>query len=153
MYTNFWNLRVSDRLSQWKDVRHTLSDLPLESAVAELNQMWSTAPFIGYYLPPDNPVEWPDPWTLLAENYYCDVAKSLGMLYTIYFTSHKTVPLELRVYYDFKEKNRYNVVWIDDGKYILNYWPYEIVNTKQIEETELQLLYSYTTEDLQLDKY
>lgn len=153
MYTNFWNLRVSDRLSQWKDIRHTLSDLSLTDAVAELNQLWSTAPFIGYYLPPDNPAEWPDPWTLLAENYYCDVAKSLGMLYTIYFTSHKSVPMELRVYYDFKEKNRYNVVWIDSGKYILNYWPYEIVNTKQIEETELQLLYSYSTEDLQLDKY
>ena len=153
MYTNFWNLRVSDRLSQWKDFRHTLSDLPLESAVVELNQLWSTAPFIGYYLPPDNITDWPDPWTLLAENYYCDVAKSLGMLYTIYLTSHKSVAMELRIYYDFNEKVRYNVVWIDGGKYILNYWPYEIVNTKQIEETELQLLYSYTTDDLQLDKY
>ena len=153
MWSNFWNLRVSDRLTQWKDFRHKLSGLPLPNAIAEVNSMWSTAPFVTYYLPPDRPDEWPDPWTLLAENYYCDVAKALGILYTIYFTSHKSVNLELRIYYDYQSKTRSNVVWIDDGKYILNYWPYEIVNTQLIEEKQLQLLYSYTTEDLQLDKY
>jgi len=42
---------------------------------------------------------------------------------------------------------------MDQGKYILNYWPYEIVNTEQVEENQLQLLYRYTTTDLQLEKY
>jgi hypothetical protein len=45
------------------------------------------------------------------------------------------------------------MVWLDDGKYILNYWPYEIVNTKQVEEKQLQLLYQYSSTDLQLEKY
>jgi len=153
MWSNFWNLRVSDRLNQWKDFRHQLSDLPLDKAVIELNNMWSTAPYVTYYLAPDAPNTWPDPWTLLAENYYCELAKSLGMLYTIYFTSHKNVPLEIRVYYDYKEKIRYNVAWIDSGKYILNYWPYEIVNTKLVEEKQLQLIYQYSSKDLQLEKY
>lgn len=115
--------------------------------------MWSTAPFVTYYLAPDRPEEWPDPWTLLAENYYCDIAKALGILYTIYFTSHKTVDMEIRIYYDFKNKERYNVVWLDNGKYILNYWPYEIVNTQLIEEKQLQMLYRYSSKDLQLEKY
>jgi hypothetical protein len=153
MWSNFWNLRVSDRLSQWKDLRHTLSDLPLEKAVVELNNMWSTAPYVTYYLAPDNPNTWPDPWTLLAENYYCELAKALGIVYTIYFTSHKHIPMEIRVYYDYKEKIRYNVAWLDGGKYILNYWPYEIVNTKLVEEKELQLIYQYSSTELQLEKY
>jgi hypothetical protein len=153
MRTNFWNLRVNDRLAEWKDFRHELSDLPLADALEELNQLWSTAPFVTYYLDPSEPHSWPDPWTLLAENYYCDVAKSLGIVYTIYFTSHKSVDLEIRTYYDYKDKNRYNIVWIDQGKYILNYWPYEIVNTQQIEEQKLDLLYKYSSKDLQLDKY
>jgi hypothetical protein len=89
----------------------------------------------------------------LAENYYCNVAKALGILYTIYFTSHRTKDLELRVYYDYKDKERYTVVYMDQGKYILNYWPYEIVNTEQVEEKQLQLLYRYSSTDLQLDKY
>lgn len=153
MWSTFWMLRVSDRLTQWKDFRHKISDISLVEAVAEVNAMWSTAPFVTFYLPHDNTETWPDPWELLAENYYCDVAKALGILYTIYFTSHKTTNIELHIYYDYQTKTRSNVVWIDGGKYILNYWPYEIVNTELIEEKQLQLLYSYTTQDLQLDKY
>ena len=148
-----WNLRTNDRLSEWKDFRHKISDLPLAQALAETNQLWSTAPYVTYYLDPSEPNTWPDPWTLLAENYYCDVAKALGILYTIYFSSHKQVDMQLRLYYDYKDKDRYNVVWLEDGKYILNYWPYEIVNTEQVEEKQLQLLYQYSSKDLQLEKY
>jgi len=153
MWQNFWNLRINDRLTQWKDFRHQLDRLPLESAVVELNNMWSSAPFVNYNLDPSEPKTWPDPWTLLAENYWCDVAKSLGIAYTIYFSSHKSTPVEIRVYYDYKDKTKHCVAWLDDGKYILNYWPYEIVNTKQIEEKQLQLLYQYSSTDLQLEKY
>lgn len=153
MYTNFWNLRVNDRLTYWKDFRHKLSDLAYEKAVVELNNLWSTAPFVTFYLSPDSTADWPDPWTLIAENYYCDVAKALGIIYTIYFTGHKCNNIELRVYYDYDTKTRYNVAWLNQGKYILNFYPYEIVNTKQIEETKLQLLYRYTAKDLQLEKY
>jgi hypothetical protein len=153
MWANFWNLRVNDRLAEWKDFRNKLGHLPLDQAIQELNAMWSTAPYVTYYLDPSEPHTWPDPWQLLAENYYCNVAKALGILYTIYFTSHRTSDLELRVYYDYKDKERYTVVYMDQGKYILNYWPYEIVNTEQVEEKQLQLLYRYSTTDLQLDKY
>ena len=153
MWQNFWNLRVNDRLTQWKDFRHQLDRLPLESAVVELNNMWSTAPFVNYNLDASDPNTWPDPWALLAENYWCDVAKALGIAYTIYFSSHKSTPMEIRVYYDYKDKTRHSVVWLENGKYILNYWPYEIVNTEQVEEKQLQLLYQYSSTDLQLEKY
>lgn len=153
MWVNFWNLRINDRLMRWKDFRQKISAQPLEEAVKEVNTMWSTAPFVTYYLAHDTTAEWPDPWTLIAENYYCDLAKALGMLYTIYFTSHKHVDLELRIYYDYNTKDRYNVLFVDGGKYILNYWPHEIVNKEQIEEKQLQLLYQYSSKDLQLEKY
>lgn len=153
MWTNFWNLRVNDRLAEWKNFRHKLSDLPLDRAVQELNAMWSSAPYVNHYLDPSDPTQWPDPWTLLAENYYCDVAKALGILYTIYFTSHKNTALELRVYYDYKDKERYSVAYLDQGKYVLNYWPHEIINTELVEEKQLQLLYQYSSTELQLEKY
>lgn len=153
MWSNFWNLRVTDRLTQWKDFRGKLSDLPLDKAVAELNAMWSTTPYVTHYLNPDEPQQWPDPWTLIAENYYCNLAKALGIIYTIYFTGHKHTDLQLKICYDYSSKERYNLVYIDGGKYILNYWPYEIVNTKLVEDKQLQLLYQYTTHDLALEKY
>jgi alpha-ketoglutarate-dependent taurine dioxygenase len=153
MWQHFWNLRVNERLAQWKDFRRTISDLPFPQAIEEVNQLWSTAPFVPYYLEESDPTTWPDPWELLAENYYCDVAKALGILYTIYFSGHKTEDIELRTYYDYNDKYRYNVVWLCGGKYILNYHAYEIVNTKQIDEQKLDLLYQYSSKDLQLDKY
>jgi len=153
MYENFWNLRVNDRLAEWKDFRRRLDSLPIDQAVKELNQFWSTAPWVNYNLAPDNIKDWPDPWTLLAENYWCDVAKALGIVYTIYFTGHKNLKPEIRVYYDPDSKDRYTVAWLAQGKYILNFYPYAIVNTDEVEEMQLQLLYQYSSTDLQLEKY
>jgi hypothetical protein len=153
MDSNFWNLRVNDRLSKWKDFRRELDGLALPDAIEQVNQLWSTAPFISHYLTPDDTKNWPDPWTLLAENYWCDVAKSLGIVYTLYFTQHRNVPMEIRTYYDHGDNSRSTVAWINRGKYILNYWPYEIVNTETVKEKELKLLYQYSTKDLALDKY
>lgn len=153
MWVNFWGLRLNERLSQWREFRQKLNKLPLESALLEVNSMWSTAPFVGHYLEPDNSKDWPDPWELLAENYYCDIAKALGIIYTIYFTRHKTTDIELHIYYDYQDKVRVNVVSVAQGKYILNYWPHEIVNTEQLLEKQLKLLYTYTSKDLQLEKY
>jgi hypothetical protein len=153
MDKNFWNLRVNERLTQWKDFRGELSNLPLDKAIQQVNDIWSTAGYVNFYLAPDNPTDWPDPWSLIAENYYCDIAKALGIIYTIYFTAHRDIEPELRIYYDFNTKNRYNVAYISQGKYILNYWPYEIVNTEQLEKQQLQLLYQYSSKELQLEKY
>jgi len=46
MWANFWNLRVNDRLAEWKDFRNELSHLPLDQAIQKLNEMWSTAPYV-----------------------------------------------------------------------------------------------------------
>lgn len=153
MWSCFWNLRISDRLDQWKDFRCHLSKLPLDRALAECNSLWSTAPFVNYYLSSDSPQDWPNPWTLLAENYYCDVAKALGIIYTINFTSHKSIPIEFKVFYDLEDKTRYNLAYFDQGKYILNYWPHEIVNNELLQNKPLQLIYQYSKSDLDLDRY
>jgi len=155
MWNNtFWELRVNERLNMWKDFRKEIGQLSLDSAVSEVANMWGGAPYINYYVNPNDPKEWPDPWTMLAENYYCDLAKALGILYTIYFSEHKNSHPEIRIYYDYKTKERHNVVWLKNGKYILNWWPYEIVNTSDIEkETDVKLLHRYKEKDLNLDRY
>lgn len=153
MYSNVWNLRTSERLTFWKDFRHKISKLKFAAALDECNRLWSTVPFVNYYLSPDQPKTWPDPWTLLAENYYCDVAKALGIIYTMYFTGHKSVPIEYRIYYNYEDKTRYNLSWFDHGKYVLNYWPHEIVNTELLDTKPLQLIYQYSSADLDLERF
>ena len=125
MWQNFWNLRVNDRLTQWKDFRHELDRLPLESAVIEINNMWSTAPFVNYNLDASDPKSWPDPWTLLAENYWCDVAKALGMCYTLLLVGVKDIKMVEAT--DMRGEDVI-LVLVDNAKYVLNYWPKTVVN-------------------------
>ena len=83
-----WKLETSERLARWRDFRKSLDNLSIEQAVQSVADFWTSCPFIPYYLDPDDYVNWPDPWTLVEENYYCDLARSLGMLYTITLTKH-----------------------------------------------------------------
>lgn len=148
-----WNLKPNDRLKRWREIRDGLSMLSLDQALIETVHLWSYAPFVNYYLSPDNNPQWPDPWTILHENYYCDIAKALGMLYTIYFTNHRDeLSIEFRIYFDPATKNTYNLVWINDGKYVLNFEHDEIVNKEHIEES-FKLKYKYDASALKLDQY
>lgn len=123
--------------------------MSLDEAVKATTHLWSYAPFVGYYLDPATPNEWPNPWQLLDENYYCDLAKALGMLYTISLTSHgKNIDLQLQVVHDMNN-NYSHLVLIDQGKYVINYWHDEVVNKAQVDD-ELQLKYSYSADELKL---
>lgn len=150
-----WNLRPDERLREWRAFRDKLSDQRLEQACSATSHLWSYAPFVGHYLDADKNsslVSWPDPWTLLYENTYCDLAKSLGMLYTLYLSSHKPVDIELKIYQTADTREWVNLVWLSDGKYILNLAYDEVVNKKYLKR-DLHLIYQYTPGDLGLDLY
>lgn len=149
-----WTLNSNARLARWRAIRQNLSKIELEPALLQTAEIWATSPFMVFYLDPSSLSKWPDPWELLVENYYCDIARCLGIVYTIYFTEHKSeLTPEIRIYQDLKQRVLYSLVWFNEGKYILNWGPGEIVNKEHIEEKQLQLLYRYTSEDLKLDSY
>lgn len=147
-----FQLKAEDRLKSWRDFRSTIESLPIEQALAQTAEFWAGAPFVPYNLDPALPQVWPDPWTLVYENVYCDIAKCLGIVYTISLTSHKTADIEFRVYQDPKTRYEYNVAWIAQGKYILNMVDGEILNNKQFDKS-LKLIKQYTKAQLQLENY
>lgn len=148
-----FKLSTGDRLNHWKTFRHTLESLPLAHALNQTILFWQHCPYIPFYLHPEDPDHWPDPWQLITENYYCDLAKTLGMLYTIYLTSHgKSVDPEIRVYYDSQRRLEYHIAYLCRGKYVLNLVDGEVVNKQQINQ-QLKLKYCYTAEDLKLEQY
>ena len=146
-----WKLEASERIARWREFRKSLNSLPLDESLSRVVEFWNGCPFTPYYLDPDTPENWPDPWTLVEENYYCDLAKALGIVYTIYFTSHKNLSPEIRVYYDPTSKLTYNLVWIDQGKYVLNLIGGEVVNKTQIPK-DLKLVKTLTASDMSLEK-
>jgi hypothetical protein len=145
-----WNLFPHERLRWWQQFRQKISSLPLDAALEETENLWSYAPFVKNYLTTDNLDNWPDPWELLYENTYCSLAKALGIMYTVWLSDHGTDP-ELRIYRDPITKENYNLVWFENGKYVLNYLHDQVVNKKQINKN-LELIRIISSQELNLDR-
>jgi len=84
----------------------------------------------------------------MYENVYCDLAKALGIVYTLYLTDHRPL-VDLRIYKDKESIEYYNLVFIENGKYVLNYLHDEVVNKKQISKT-LSITNTINVEQLRL---
>ena len=148
-----FKLSPKNRLSQWKSIRDKLNQTTLSAAVDKTQELWQSCPFTPFYLDPENPQKWPDPWQLITENYYCDLAKRLGMLYTLHLTVHKDQLFpELRTYVDPVTRYQYHIAYLCHGKYVLNLIEGEVVNKEHINQ-ELKLKYCYTAVDLKLEQY
>lgn len=146
-----WNLRPDERLRHWRQFRQDIGVLDIENALKETSNLWSYAPYVAHYLHPDDKQEWPDPWTLVHENYYCDLAKCLGMLYTLCLSAHygrSITDMEIRVYRN--GSDIYNTLWVNSGKYILNLEFNTIVNKSSINN-DYRLQHQIPVDDLALD--
>jgi hypothetical protein len=146
-----FQLKTEDRLRSWREFRHSIGHLPMESALKKTADLWATVPFTPYHLDINTPHNWSTPWQLIEDNIYCDLAKCLGIVYTMSLTSHKTnFDVEIRLYKDMESGYEYNLAWFNDGKYILNLMDREIVNINQFDKT-LKLKKQYKEQELQLE--
>lgn len=146
-----WNLNSDERLRHWRHFRKEIGTKSLESALKDTVNLWSYAPYVSHYLHPLDISNWPDPWTLVHENCYCDLAKSLGMLYTLYLSDHYKngiKNLEIRIYEG--NLDRFNTVWVNGGKYILNLEFNTVVNKSSINN-DLKLESTVSIDQLKLD--
>lgn len=144
-----WNLLPYERLRSWHEFRKSISKKSLEEAVKDVQHLWSYAPYQTHYLHVDEVHLWPGPWEFIYENYYCDVAKALGIVYTLYLTDHKP-EMDIRVYNDPSTMEQYNLVFVEQGKYVLNYLHDEVVNKKHVNK-DLKLKKIITSEQLGLN--
>lgn len=117
MWTNIYE----DLLVEWVDLREHARTLPIEEALLEIQNWWDRAPISNPYLHVADYDEWPLPWDLLAENAFDDVAKCLGICYTILLLEHKAI----KSLYILQSDN-YTIVQVNDGQFILNDQPGEI---------------------------
>ena len=145
-----WKLDVSERMAHWRAFRLTLGNLNLEDAIQATADFWQNCPHKPYYLDPTDPDNWPSAWELITENYYCDIAKALGMLYTIAYSAHgNNLPMKMCVYYDSETGYEYNLAIFLEGKYIINLLDGQVVNNNSIDE-KFKLKYCYDSAKLKL---
>ena len=129
-----WPDSFSARLTSWNQLRQQVQHLPAESALTNINNWWFDAPWRPYYLHWDDQKTWPDPWQLLSDNEYCEVARGLGILYTITLLNRADMaPLDLIL-----TESGHNLVLATKEKYILNWEVNNIVNTNHIVTIQQQ---------------
>jgi len=121
-----WPVTFDNRLQAWVELRSHCQFLDLENSLTAINQWWFNTPWQPYYLHWDDQADWPDPWQLLSDNVYCDLARSLGIVYTISLLERADMAdAELVLAEDGS-----NLVLVAKEKYILNWNKDSIVNNK-----------------------
>jgi hypothetical protein len=129
-----WPDSFSARLTSWNQLRQQVQHVPTESALTAINNWWFDTPWRPYYLHWDDQKTWPDPWQLLSDNVYCDVARGLGILYTITLLNRADMlPADLIL-----TESGHNLVLVAKEKYILNWEVNNIVNTNHIVTIQQQ---------------
>lgn len=132
-----WKTLYQERLADWYNLRQAAADLDLEDQLKLINDWWFRAPIVNRVVTWDDPSNWPAPWDLLVNNGYCDLARALGIVYTLLL-------LDRQLYTDLEiiSTGQDNLVQIDHGKYILNWAPSEVLNINSTPFTVLQRINS-----------
>jgi hypothetical protein len=119
-----WKTSYEERLADWFELRQVCEHLDLAQQLQRINDWWFRAPMVNRVITWDNSANWPGPWNLLVNSGYCELARSLGIVYTL-------MMLENRLYTDLNiiTTGQDNLVQVDSGKYILNWAPGEVLNT------------------------
>jgi hypothetical protein len=138
-----WPSQFERRLAAWNDLRNnSADDLPV--LLQSINFWWNQSPWCPYHLHWDDRAVWPDPWQLLSDNVYCDLARALGIMYTIILLDRPDLSNSCII-----ETDAGNLVQIDHGKYILN-WGQDIVLNNNLEQQQIKNIIGYNDIQKQL---
>jgi len=122
---NVFILDYEARLRAWHTLREKLKGLPIDQKCVEIDNFWQRVPMMNHYLHCDFIQDWPDPWQLISDNFYCYYGRALGMIYTLILTDTKNIELVEAID---DNSNEVVLVLVDNAKYVLNYWPDTVVN-------------------------
>lgn len=130
----------TDRLIEWKKFRTQLevSDTPFK----DVADFWSRAPFVSPYLDPNSPVDWPDPWHLIIDGKFDELAISLGMLYTLKLTD-RFMKSKYEIHMSMLDDKKRSVFFlVVDNKHVLNLTYKQVLDIKDIGNVQSNLLWS-----------
>ena len=118
-----WPSNFEDLLIEWTHIRHDCQRMPLADAMLRINDWWWRAPTYGPVLDWNDINDWPNPWELLERPGWCDLAKALGMLYTIMLLESQDIDGVVLM-----DTDQGNLVQVNQGIYILNWSPGKVLN-------------------------
>lgn len=118
-----WPKTFAQRLESWNHLRNYAASADLPTALVAINQWWFRSPWTAYHLHWDDQETWPNPWQLLDDNVCCNLARGLGILYTITLIDRADLQNCWLCEHDSD-----NLVHVPGEKYILNWDKSQVVN-------------------------
>ena len=122
---NVFQLNYDSRLKSWYELRKSIEKADVATKCVEIDKWWQHAPLVTHYLHPKDKQEWPGPWDLLVDNQYCNIARGLGMIYTLLLSGIEDIDFCIALDDNSEEVA---IVTVDRAKYVLNYWPDSVLN-------------------------
>ena len=123
--TNVFQLNYEARLKSWYDLRKSLEDKDIKTSCLAIDNWWQKAPLVNHHLHPNDIDNWPGPWDLLVENNYCQIARGLGMVYTLQLVGIKDIDFCIAIDDNSEECA---LVMVDSAKYVMNYYPNTVIS-------------------------
>lgn len=123
--TNVFQSNYESRLKSWYDLRKSLEDKDVKTSCLEIDKWWQFVPLLNHYLHPTDIDNWPGPWELLVENNYCQIARGLGMVYTLHLVGINDIDFCIAIDDNNEE---YSLVMVNSAKYICNYHPNTVIS-------------------------
>lgn len=116
---NIFQSDYETRLKDWHNLKKSVADKDLRNKSILIDNWWQKAPLVTHYLHTKDLNNWPNPWELLVENTYCEVARALGMCYTLYMIGEVNVKMVEAT----DHLGNDVILVIVNEEYVLNYWP------------------------------
>lgn len=130
-----FDVHKTDRIKVWRDFRDSLETA--ENPLRDVAEFWSKAPFVSKYLDPYHPEVWPDPWHLVVENRYDNLAIALGMCYTLQLTERfKASGFEIHM--SISPKDNSYVLLVDNCS-LLNLEPRAVKDVSEIPYNSIKI--------------
>lgn len=136
-FLTVFDLYGNERLTEWRRIRDQIEtdDTPFQTVLLT----WSRAPLVNPYIDPNYPNEWPDPWHLILDNRYDNLALALGIMYTLKLTQ-RFMNEQFKIHKSMLEKENY-FLQVGDTVY------FDIANRQVLSkefplESSITLIYS-----------
>jgi hypothetical protein len=139
--------KFEDRLILWNQLRTDNQSNDLETALLAINDWWQLLPLDSHYLHWDEVDNWPDPWDLLSDGIFSLTSKSLGIVYTLHLINRP----EINDLQFAQTSDGDNLVLVNQGKYILNWAPGEMLNTSTAQKIQITQMMNASVVTKKLD--
>lgn len=137
-----FNLSGLEKIAEWKKFRDSLETI--DDPYTACAKFWAQAPFVNLTLNPFCSNKWPNPWELVTQSNYDNLAIAVGMLYTLKLTDRFSNSLFEIVMSNHQEKNNKEFYLVIDNNYVLNYWYSETVTVSTIDLSCTSTIFSCT---------